>query len=235
MPCFEQQHDSLDFSNCLPVYKWAIIKLRGQRLRRCQTKKLGRNREVSERPASNRSVEVWISPRLYEALMTRGGRLRLASVAVIIILGVAIGGQIYGRVVAARDVLERDATIQQLQSENQKLEVELYGQNGKLAALQTKFATVQATLEAILPAEDTYNIDPNQAIIVAGGRLTIGLVGSPTNEGINININGKQHSAAAGDVIRVALEPSTNCQVAVQSFDMFKAVLTAWCAGVTPR
>src|SRR5208282_4716203 len=158
MPCFEQQHDSLDFSNCLPVYKWAIIQMRGQRLRRCQTKKLGRNREVSERPASNRSVEVWISPRLYEALMTRGGRLRLASVAVIIILGVAIGGQIYGRVVAARDVLERDATIQQLQSENQKLEVELYGQNGKLAALQTKFATVQATLEAILPAEDTYNI-----------------------------------------------------------------------------
>jgi hypothetical protein len=167
--------------------------------------------------------------------MTRGGRLRLAFVAAILILGVAIGGQIYGRVVAAREILERDATIQQLQSEIQKLEVELYFQNGKLAALQSKFTTFQATLETILPAADTYNIDPNQAIIVAGGRLTIGLVGSPTNEGINININGKQHAAAAGDVIHVALDPSTNCQVGVQSFDMFKAVLTASCAGVKPH
>ena len=153
---------------------------------------------MSERPASDRTVEVWISPRLYEALMTRGGRLRLAFVAAILILAVAIGGHVYGRMVAAHDVLERDATIQQLQSEIQKRELELYGQNGRLVALQSQFMTVQATLEAIRPAENTYNIDPNQAMIVAGGRLTIGLVGSPTNESINININGKQHPAAAG-------------------------------------
>ena len=190
---------------------------------------------MSERPASDRAVEVWISPRLYEALMTRGGRLRLAFVAAIVILGVAIGGLVYGRMVAAHDVLVRDATIQQLQSEIQKREPDLYGQNGRLVALQSQFMTVQATLEAIRPAENTYNIDPNQAMIVAGGRLTIGLVGSPTNEGINININGKQHPAAAGDVIHVALDPSTNCQVGVQSFDMFKAVLTAWCAEVKPH
>ncbi len=187
---------------------------------------------MSERPASDRTVEVWISPRLYEALMTRGGRLRLAFVAAILILAVAIGGHVYGRMVAAHDVLERDATIQQLQSEIQKRELELYGQNGRLVALQSQFMTVQATLEAIRPAENTYNIDPNQAMIVAGGRLTIGLVGSPTNEGINININGKQHHAAAGDVIP---DPSTNCQVGVQSFDMLKAVLTAWCAEVKPQ
>ncbi len=190
---------------------------------------------MSERPASDRTVEVWISPRLYEALMTRGGRLRLAFVAAILILAVAIGGHVYGRMVAAHDVLERDATIQQLQSEIQKRELELYGQNGRLVALQSQFMTVQATLEAIRPAENTYNIDPNQAMIVAGGRLTIGLVGSPTNESINININGKQHPAAAGDDIHVALDPSTNCQVGVQSFDMFKAVLTAWCAEVKPQ
>jgi hypothetical protein len=29
----------------------------------------------------------------------------------------------------------------------------------------------------------------------------------------------------------VGNDPSANCQVAVQSFDMFKAVLTASCAG----
>jgi hypothetical protein len=35
---------------------------------------------------------------------------------------------------------------------------------------------------------------------------------------------------AAGDVIRVSPDPSTACQVQIQSFDMFKAVLVASCA-----
>jgi hypothetical protein len=72
---------------------------------------------------------------------------------------------------------------------------------------------------------------PNQSLIVADGRLTIGLIGPPTNESLNININGKHQSAATGDVINIALEPPITCQVKVQSFDMFKAVLTASCAG----
>jgi hypothetical protein len=85
-----------------------------------------------------------------------------------------------------------------------------------------------------MPSENTYNISPNQSIIVADGHLTVGLIGAPTNEGVNININGKQHSAAAGNVIDVALDPSMTCQVGVQSFDAFKAVLTASCATVKP-
>jgi hypothetical protein len=66
-------------------------------------------------------------------------------------------------------------------------------------------------------------------MIVASGRLTIGLIGPPTNESINININGKQQSAATGDAIKFQLDPSTTCQVRVLSFDMFKAVLNASC------
>ena len=68
------------------------------------------------------------------------------------------------------------------------------------------------------------------ALIVAGGRLTIGLVGSPTNDSVNININGKQQSVATGDVVNIALDPPTTCQVRVQSFDMFRVVLGASCA-----
>ena len=101
--------------------------------------------------------------------------------------------------------------------------------------LQDKLTSVQAALQAIMPSENTYNISPNQSMIVAGGHLTIGLIGSPTNESVNININGKQQLAATGDVIHIALDPSTTCQVGVQSFDMFKAVLTASCAAVKPQ
>ena len=58
-----------------------------------------------------------------------------------------------------------------------------------------------------MPSKNTYQIVPNQSLIVADGHLTVGLVGSPTNQDVNININGKQQSVASGDVIEVA--PST--------------------------
>jgi len=48
------------------------------------------------------------------------------------------------------------------------------------------------------------------------------MIGSPGNEGINLNINGKQQKVAAGDVIRVSPDASTACQVQLQSFDMFR-------------
>jgi hypothetical protein len=81
-----------------------------------------------------------------------------------------------------------------------------------------------------MPSQNTYNINPNQSLIAADGRLTIGMIGSPGNEGINLNVNGKQQKVSAGDVIRVSPDAATACQVQIQSFDMFKAVLMASCA-----
>ena len=42
----------------------------------------------------------------------------------------------------------------------------------------------QTALEAVLPQRDTYNIAPNQTLIVGDGHLMLGLVGSPANEGV---------------------------------------------------
>jgi len=176
-----------------------------------------------------------MTPRLYRFLMTRLGRFELVLVAVIVILGVAIGGHIYGRRLAQSDVQERDATIQMLQSEGGKLETRFNEQAARVTALQAELRSAQAALDAIMPADNTYNINPNQSLKVAGGHLTIGLIGPPTNEGINININGRQQSAAAGAVIHVAPDPATSCEVGVQSFDMFKAVLTASCTVTKPK
>jgi hypothetical protein len=196
---------------------------------RRQAKVLGRNCSVTERTGYDRSVEVEMHPRLYNALMTPGGRFLLIVAAVVLILAVAVGGHIYGRVLASRDMIARDDTIQQLRAEGLKLKAQATDQNAKLTALQTKLTNVQAALDAIVPSENTYNFSPNQSMIVAGGRLTVGLIGAPANGGININVNGKQQLAAAGDVIHVAVDPSTNCQVTVQSFDMFKAMIFASC------
>ena len=159
-----------------------------------------------------------------------GSRIGLVVFGALLVAGVGIGGHIYGRQLARGDTQERDAAIIQLRADVQKLDAQLNDDNGKLAALQTKFTSVQARLDAIMPSQNTFNILPNQSLIAGDGRLTIGLVGPPTNDGITININGKQQSVAAGDVVRVTPDPSTDCRVQIQSFDMFKATVAASCA-----
>jgi hypothetical protein len=180
---------------------------------------------VSARPTSAR-FETRISRGLAAFI---GSRIGIVVIGALLIAGVGIGGHMYGRQLARGDTQERDAAIIQLRTDVQKLDGQITDQNGKLAALQTKLTSVQAALEAIMPSANTYTIQPNQSVIAADGRLTVGLVGPPTNEGINVNINGKQQLIAAGDVVHLAPDSSTSCQVEVQSFDMFKAIVTASC------
>jgi hypothetical protein len=191
---------------------------------------LRRNGKVIDRRGLDRSVGVEMSPRLYYSLMTTRGRVGLVVLGVFLVLFVAVVGHIYGRVLASRDILSRDATIQRLRSESQKLEVRVADQEAKLSLLQGDLAKSKAALEAIVPSKNTYVVSPNESLIVADGRLSIGLIGSPSNEGININVNGQQQSVVAGDTVKVAPDPGTTCQVTVQSFNMFKALINASCA-----
>ena len=107
---------------------------------------------------------------------------------------------------------------------------QVVGQTADLTATKAKLAQVEARLNTIMPSENVYNMTPNETRVVADGRLTVGLIGAPGNESITLNINGKQQTAIAGQPISIGLDASTNCNVVVQSFDMFSAVLTASCA-----
>ena len=148
---------------------------------------------------------------------------------ILVILAVIVGAYVLGLELAYRDLADAKQLVQQLQTESQKLKDQIVEQNTKLIALQSTAAKLRATLNALMPTKDTYQIAANQSLIVANGRLTVGLVGAPTNQGITVNINGKQQMAASGDVIEVAVDPSTTCHVRIQAFDMFKAVITATC------
>src|SRR5215472_15563914 len=164
-----------------------------------------------------------IQPRSFLYRMFTGRWLFLLTILVGVVaylIGLNVG---YLDIAGARQV------IQQLRADNQKLKTEIADLNATQVALQNRLTTFEAALDEIIPSKNTYNIKPNQSMIVASGRLTVGLVGPPTNDSVNININGKQQSAASGDVIKVTLDPSTTCQVRVQSFDMFKVVLNASC------
>jgi hypothetical protein len=149
---------------------------------------------------------------------------------VVVLIGILVGGYLYGQFLAARDLGGRDTIIEQLRSENQKLKRSGDEAQAQLSNMSTKLKSTQATLEAILPSANTYNIVPNQTLIVAEGHITVGLIGTPANEGILLKINGKQQTVSAGQVIPVDVPGASNCQVTLQSFDMFKAVLNATCA-----
>lgn len=156
--------------------------------------------------------------------MTREGRYLLATA----LMG-GIVGYLLGLNSAYVEIQAGKLALQQSRAENQKIKSEMVGEGVKATAMESGIAKLQATLDELVPSENTYNIKVNQSLIVGGGRLTVGLVGPPANESITLNINGKRQQLGTGDVINVAADNQTNCQVRVQSFDMFKAVLTATC------
>jgi hypothetical protein len=175
------------------------------------------------------------SPQLSRFLMTPAGLLLGVVACAVLILGSAIGSYFLARAASDTEIKSANLRIVELQNENQKLNADNTSKLVAIADLQSQIKSVQTKLTAIMPSENTYNISPNQSMIVADGRLTIGLIGSPTNESINININGKPQSAVAGAVINTVLDASTTCQVGVQSFDMFKAIIIASCPAGKPR
>ena len=151
-------------------------------------------------------------------------------VAIIIVVGIIIGGHLYGRYLSSFDQAEREAQIEQLRAESQKQKRDIDSKSQQLTALQDKLTKTQAALDAIMPSANTYNINPNQTITLGDGHLMVGLVGPPANDSVLLNINGKTWSVAAGQTLSITPDPATKCQVNLQSFDVFKAVIVATCA-----
>jgi hypothetical protein len=188
---------------------------------------------VTDRTESGRSVRS--SHRLSLFLKTPKGRVIRVIANVVIIVGAIYGIYRFGRAMGDREIRVSNSTIQQLRTENQKVAAQNAKQMATITDLQASLKKVQAKLDSILPSENAYNIVPNQSLIVADGHLTVGLIGSPANQNVNINVNGKQYSVSAGDVINIGLDSSMACQVTVQSFDMFMAVIHATCAAAKPQ
>jgi cell division protein FtsB len=151
-------------------------------------------------------------------------------VVIIIIVGIVIGGHLYGRYLSSIDVADREAQIEQLRAESQKQKRNIDSKSQQLTALQDKLNKTQAALDAIMPSAHTYNVSPNQTLILGDGHLMVGLVGPPANDSVLLNINGKTQTVSAGQTLNIAADPATQCQINVQSFDVFKAVVVATCA-----
>jgi hypothetical protein len=181
---------------------------------------------------TDRTVKTGLNSGAAWRLLARRRRTYVILMVLIVIAGLI--GHIIGRELGRRNLLARDETIQQLRNERLELNAELGKRDDRLSELQTKLNQVQATLDELMPSENIYVFRPNQSLALADGRVTVGLMGSPANQNVTLNVSGQQHVAVAGDVIKVPLEESTTCQVVVQSFDPFKAIIQATCSGKTP-
>jgi cell division protein FtsB len=180
---------------------------------------------VLERTQSGRGPNGWRS-----RLFGPENRLTTIVVIIIIIVGIIIGGHLYGRYLSALDVAERVAQLEQLRAESQKQKRDIDSKSQQLTSLQDKLNKTQGALDAIMPSAHTYNIEPNQTLIVGDGHLIVGLVGAPGNESVQLSINGKQQTVAAGQTLNIAPDPATQCKINVQSFDVFRVVVVATCA-----
>jgi hypothetical protein len=185
---------------------------------------------VSDKRTTDCQRQVYMSADAHNLLMTRRGRIFLITVTLALVAAVAIFGRLYGQHLAYNAMQDRDTAIRQLEVERQQLELEKSGQLAHMTTMHTDVQRLQAKLNAVIPSENRYTIDPNQSLVLADGHLSVGLIGAPRDDGIDININGKHYSAVVGDVIHITTDPSTACDVKIQSFDMFKAQLTASCA-----
>jgi tetrahydromethanopterin S-methyltransferase subunit B len=183
---------------------------------------------VTESIASDRAVPA--KPDRSD-LLTPAGWFLVVAAGAVIILGIGLVSFILGSNTGDREVAGSKNLLQRLQADNLKLVVDNKDLQAKLVELQAKLNSIQASLDAMMPVANTYEIGPNQSLIVADGHLTIGLIGTPRNESVVLNINSKQYLAPAGDVINVAVEPSLMCRVKVMSFDVLKArvVVNAIC------
>lgn len=197
----------------------------------------GWRRNRSEKTAAEAMDPSSLSSRAAWRMLTRRRRTVILLIETLLIVAVALIGHVTGREMARRHLVQRDQTIQQLREERQEVSAELHKRADRILTLETRLKHVEGVLHEIVPDQGIYVIRPNQSLVVAGGRVVVGLVDSPANRGISINVNGKQQFAAAGDVITTTGAGGPTCSVTVQSFDMFKAVLQATCAtdAVKPR
>jgi hypothetical protein len=147
-----------------------------------------------------------------------------------LVLASAVGGYLYGLHLIYDELASAQKTIQDLRPESQRLKSSILVQNGQITDLERELAGARAALQAIMPSENTYIINPNQSVVVAAGKLIVGVVGRPSNDSVKVNINGNVQTMTTGDVVRVAVDPSTSCEVGVQFFDMFKITVRASCA-----
>jgi hypothetical protein len=136
-----------------------------------------------------------------------------------IILVVAIVCFILGVNMGFRERAGAQNIIKDLTADKDRLSVEKISLEKQTFELREQLDKVNKKLEAIMPSPNVYKIKPNESQIVPIGHLTVGLVGTPGNQSVELNINDKKYRTHAGDINDIAM----TCRVEVVSFNVIDA------------
>jgi hypothetical protein len=109
--------------------------------------------------------------------------------------------------------------IKDLTADKDRLSAEKISLEKQTLELREQLDKDNKKLEAIIPSPNVYKIKPNESQIVPIGHLTVGLVGTPGNQSVELNINDKKYRAHAGDINDIAV----TCRVEVVSFNVVDA------------
>jgi hypothetical protein len=109
--------------------------------------------------------------------------------------------------------------IRNLTADKDRLTAEKIALEKQTFELREQLDKVNKRLEAIIPSPNMYKIKPNESQTVPIGRLTVGLVGTPGNQSVELNVNDKKYRAQAGDINDFAMA----CRVEVVSFNVIEA------------
>lgn len=144
------------------------------------------------------------------------------------LLIVAIAFYSLGRYSAAQQLEEYKIKNVQLANDNGKLNSDNKAQTLRINELQDQVKDIKSKLDEVISPARNLEIKANESRPVSIALMEIGMVGTPTNESVNINVNGKRQVAAAGDVIGADFA----CRIQVVSIDLLKssANITTACA-----
>ena len=151
----------------------------------------------------------------------------------VVLLIVGTGCYVLGWNSAQRENVTTKKQLEDLQVQNTDLSKKNNDLQSRIGILEQQARTAQNHLRDVFLAYKTIEINANDSTFVSGAHFSVGLVGPPATDRVNINVNGQQHSAAVGDTIDVG-KISASCRVTVSSFDMFKASVTTNCTPANP-
>jgi hypothetical protein len=150
----------------------------------------------------------------------------VGSVVILAIVAIcAFGAGVASRIPVVNDKLQQ---ISKLQKDNQSLRDEVQGAKDEKASTDKLLAATDSQLKDAFNDYRTIVLKGNDMRSVSTGHITVGLVGPPTNEKVSLNVNGTQHTVAAGDSIDVGVFTFT-CRAEVKSFDSFTVTLLTSC------
>lgn len=147
---------------------------------------------------------------------------------VVLLVAIAWGFYTLGRNWGGEEIAAINLKVREieLQRDNFKKTSDL--QKAEIEDLRLKLKKSETDLGEFFHPSRAIELTTGESKFISVDQLTIALNGTPRNDGVDLNINGKQQTKVAGDSIAI----STTCRLVITKIDILKpaVVINSTCA-----